>query len=265
MSEMVVSPSPYERVRNNLEELGMDRMAEMSAEVLELAAEGRLSFPEAMLRLTEAQVAAVRERDLWKRVEKANFPFLKTLADFDFDFQPSVDRAVVEDLATMAFLERAGNVVLVGNPGVGKTHIAVSLGIEAVRARKLTYFTDCQSLVADLERARDKGTLERRMRFYAHLSLLIIDELGYLSIDEDASSLIFQLVSRRYERRSTIITTNVGIGSWASVFGNPVTANAIADRVCHHCKVLKITGRSWRTKDLAPDGAFGEGKEGGSR
>ena len=132
----------------------------------------------------------------------------------------------------------------------GKTHLAVALGVEAVRHRRLTYFVGCQHLVEDLERAADKGQLERRMRFYSHLSLLILDELGYLQIDKRGADLIFQRVSRRYERRSTIVTTNVGIGMWADVFGNAVTASAIADRLCHHCHLIRITGRSYRTKDL---------------
>ncbi|MDN0056588.1 ATP-binding protein [Collinsella ihumii] len=116
-----------------------------------------------------------------------------------------------------------------------------------------------QRLVGDLKRAAEKGALERRMRFHAHLSLLIVDEVGYLDVDKEGADLLFQLVSRRYERRSTIVTTNVGIGAWAKVFGGPVVAGAIADRLCHHCTVLKITGRSYRTKDLAPDRDAGSG------
>lgn len=244
--------SVAERTRNNLEELGMDAMALSAAEYSALVAAGAKSFPEALLEMTDAQVAAVRERDLDRRIEKANFPYVKTLRDFDFSFQPSLPRAEVEDLASLGFLERRENVVLVGSPGVGKTHIAVALGVEAVRARKLTYFVDCQRLVADLRHASEKGALERRMRFYAHLSLLVVDEVGYLEIDKEGADLIFQLVSRRYERRSTIVTTNVGIGAWAKVFGDPVVASAIADRLCHHCHVLRITGRSYRTRGLMP-------------
>lgn len=129
----------------------------------------------------------------------------------------------------------------------GKTHLAVALGVEAVGHRRLTYFVD---LVGDPGRAADKGQLERRMRFCPHLSLPMLDELGYLQIDKRGADLIFQLVSRRYERRPAIVTTNVGIGMWADVFGNAVTASAIADRLCHHCHLIRITGRSYRTKDL---------------
>ena len=149
--------------------------------------------------------------------------------------------------------------VLVGSPGVGKAHMAVALGVEAVRARKLTYFVDCQGLVGDLKRAAEKGALERRMRFYSHLSPLIVDEVGYLDVDKEGADLLFQLVSRRYERRSTIVTTSVGIGARAKVLGDPVVASAIADRLRHHCTVPKITGRSYRTKGLAPDRDAGNG------
>ena len=130
---------------------------------------------------------------------------------------------------------------------------------EAVRARKLTYFVDRQRLVGGLKRAAEKGALERRMRFYSHPSLLIVDEVGYLDVDKEGADLPFQLVSRRHERRSTIMTTNVGMGAWAKVFGDPVVANAIADRLRHHCTVLKITGRSYHTKGLAPDRDAGNG------
>ena len=194
-----------------------------------------------------------------RKVRAAGFPFVKTLADFDFSFQPSIPRAVVDDLATLRFLDAAENVVLVGSPGVGKTHIAVALGVEAVRARKEVRFTDCAALVRDLKDASSRGILAKRLKYYAHATLLIIDELGYLDVDEEGADLLFQLVSARYEHRSTVITTNVAVGLWADVFGDAVTAAAIADRVCHHCTMLKITGRSYRMKDLLAEAADGDG------
>ena len=151
--------SVSERIRGNLEELGLDAMASSAPEYSRLVATGAKSFPEALLEMTDAQVAAAGERDLGRRIEKASFPYVKTLRDFDFSFQPSIPRGVVEDLATLGLLERHENVVLVGSPGVGKTHIAVALGVEAIRARKLTYFTDCRRLVSDLAHAAGKGQL----------------------------------------------------------------------------------------------------------
>ena len=248
--------SVSERIRGNLEGLGLDAMASSAPEHSRFVATGAKSFPEALLEMTDAQVAAVRERDLSGRVEKASFPYAKTLRDFDFSFQPSIPRGVVEDLATLGFLDRHESVVIVGSPGVGKTHIAVAPGVEAIHAHKLTRFTDCQRLVSDLAHAADKGQLERRLRFYAHLSLPIVDEMGCPDVDKQGADLLFQLVSRRYERRSTIVTTDVGMGSWARVFGDPVVASAIADGLCHRCHIIRMTRRLFSTKDLAPqDGA----------
>lgn len=187
-----------------------------------------------------------------QRIRSSGFPYVKTLADFDWSFQPSVPRGTVEELATLAFLETGDNAVFVGSPGVGKTHLSVAIGYEAVMAHRQVYFADCAKLVHDLKSADDKGTLDRRWRFFEHCSLLIVDELGYLGIDKQGADLLFQLVNRRYRLgRSTIVTTNVGVGRWGDVFGDNVTASAIADRLCHHCTVIRITGRSYRLKDLA--------------
>ena len=215
-----------------------------------LVASGSRSFGDAMPEMTDAQLALVRRRDLDGRIRRAGFPYARAPRDFDFSFQPSVSRPVVESLATLGLVDRHENVVLVGSPGTGKAHIAVALGVEAIRARRLTYFVDCQRLVRDLGHAAEKGAPGRRLRFCSHLSPPVVDELGYLGIDKEGADLSFQLISRRCERRSTIITTNVGIGSWAGVSGDPVVASAIADRVCHHCHVLKITGKSYRAREV---------------
>ena len=249
----------YARIRENLSELGLDAMAAGLPHWMSAVAAGEADFASAMLAMTSEEAEAKRRRGTDRKVRAAGFPFVKTLADFDFSFQPSIPRAVVDDLAALRFLDAAENVVLVGSPGVGKTHIAVALGVEAVRARKEVRFTDCAALVRDLKDASSRGILAKRLKYYAHASLLIIDELGYLDVDEEGADLLFQLVSARYEHRSTVITTNVAVGLWADVFGDAVTAAAIADRVCHHCTMLKITGRSYRMKDLLAEAADGEG------
>ena len=134
----------------------------------------------------------------------------------------------------------------------GKTHLSVALGYKGVLAHKQVYFADCSKLVEDLKRAVEKDALGKRMKFYEHCSLLIVDELGYLDIGREGANLLFQLISRRYLLgRSTIVTTNVPVGQWGNVFGDNVTASAVADRLCHHCTLIKITGRSYRLKDIA--------------
>ena len=246
--------SPYERPGSSLATPGLGEMSAMLPTYMDAVADGSRDFTGALLEMTEAEVAAKRRDDFARRVRSAGFPYARALADFDFGFQPSVPRAKVEELATLRFPGRAGNVLLVGSPGVGKTHIAVALGVEAVRARKEVRLAGCAGPMGDLARADRLGTLAKRTRCYAHASLLVIDEVGYLGIDASGAELLLQLVSARHGRRSAILTTNVGIAGWADVFGDPVRASAIADRLCHHCTMARITGRSYRTRDLPADG-----------
>lgn len=248
------------RAASNLDALKLSQMSASMPDYARMVADGERSFCQAMAEMTQAEVAARRRRLLEQRIRSSGFPYAKTLEDFDWDFQPSVPRGKLEELATLRFVERGENVLLVGSSGVGKTHLAVALGIEAVRAGREVRFVDCARLIDDLRDAHARGILKQRLKYYAHSKLLIIDELGYLDIADGGADLLFQLVSSRYERRSTIITTNAGIGSWGKVLGDAVKASAIADRVCHHCTMIKITGRSYRLKDL-PSQAEGR-KEG---
>ena len=247
---IVEEASPYIRAQNNLETLGLHEMAAALPDYVRSFAEGEVDRCAALARMTETEVEARTKRITRLRIRSSGFPCVKTLADFDWSFQPSVPRPEIEELATLRFVDRAENVLLVGSPGVGKTHLAIAIGIEAVKAGREVKFIDCARLVDDLKDAQSRGILKKRLKYYAHSKLLIIDELGYLDIDEGGSDLLFQLVSTRYEQRSTVITTNVGIGGWAKVFGDEVAASAIADRVCHHCHMVRITGRSYRLKDV---------------
>lgn len=218
---------------------------------------GYLSPGQSSKRSTGRRKKAARRRR--KRCQWNRGRFIKTLADFDWGFQPS---GLVEQLATLEFVDRGDNVVLVSSPGVGKTHPSIAIGHEAVMARRQVYFADCSRLVEDLKHASAKETLARRMRFYEHCSLLIIDELGYLDIGKEGADLLFQLVNRRYAlKRSTIVTTNVPVGRWGDVFGSNVTASAVADGLCHHCAMIKITGRSYRLKDVSIGGEDGREEE----
>lgn len=250
----VAEGSPSIRAQANLSALGLHEMAASLPDYVRMVAAGERSFASALEEMTRVEVAAREVRITSQRIRSSGFPYVKGLADFDWDFQPSVPRAEIEELATLRFVERAENVLFVGSPGVGKTHLAVALGIEAVRAGREVRFVDCARLVEDLEDASSRGILKKRLKYYAHSRLLIIDELGYLDVGSAGADLLFQLISTRYEQRSTIITTNVGISGWGRVFGDDVAASAIADRVCHHCHLVKITGRSYRLKDLPRDG-----------
>ncbi|WP_415979880.1 IS21-like element helper ATPase IstB [Adlercreutzia equolifaciens] len=250
MDDVVVEASPYARAQNNLATLKLDQMAAALPDYMRMVSGGEMEFVSALAEMTAAEVLARKRRILSQRIRSSGLPCVKTLADFDWSFQPSVPRSRIEGLATLRFIDEAENVLFVGSPGVGKTHLAIALGVEAVRAGREVRFMDCARLVDDLKDAQARGILKKRLKYYAHSKLLIIDELGYLDIGESGADLLFQLISMRYEQRSTIITTNVGIGGWGGVFGDEVAASAIADRVCHHCSMVKITGRSYRLKDL---------------
>lgn len=213
-------------------------------------AEEGADLARAVAEMTQVEAGARTEGITRLRIHSSGLPCVKTLADSDWTFQPSVPRPLLEEISTLGFMERAENVLLVGSPGVGKTHLAVAIGVEAARAGHEVKFIDCARLVDDLGDARARGILKKRLKHHAHSKLLIIDELGYPGIDEGGAGLLFQLVGTRYEQRSTIIAANVGIGGWAKAFGDEVAASAIADRICHRCRIVRITRRSYRLKDV---------------
>ncbi len=184
-------------------------------------------------------------------------PFRKTLEQFDFAFQPSVDERLVRQLAQLTFVNEAANIILLGPPGVGKTHLAVALGLEAIHKGYGVYFVTAHNVVEDLKRAYNDGRLERRMRVYLAPKVLIIDEMGYLPYDRVGATLFFQLVSSRYERGSIILTSNKSFGEWGEVFGDSVLAAAILDRLLHHSYILNIRGESYRLREKRRAGVFG--------
>lgn len=204
-------------------------------------------FAEALLQ-AQSDAADARAADTIQRL--AGFPVRKTLTEFDFSFQPSVNKKQVSELASCAFVERAENVVLLGPPGVGKTHLAIALGAEAAKRRMQVKFTTAARLVASLSEARTAGTFSRRLQSFVRPRLLIIDEVGFLPLDAGEASLLFEVVCRRYERSSIVLTSNKSYGEWGEVFsGDTVIATAILDRLLHHSTTISIKGESYRLKD----------------
>jgi len=240
----------YIQLKNNLEKLGLLEIENHLDEFLAAIQNNHMNFQQALMKMTDLELRAKEERNMEHCVKMANFPFLKTLNDFDFGYQPTLNKEEILGFRNMHFLERAENIIFIGSPGVGKTHLSVSIGIEAAKDHKSTYFANCNDLLMNLKRAKLENRLEERLKLYARYRLLIIDEVGFLPMDEESSKLFFQLVSKRYEKYSMIITTNKPLSQWSDVFGDPVIANAILDRLLHHCHIIKIVGKSYRTKDI---------------
>ena len=182
-------------------------------------------------------------------IKAAAFPFIKTIEDYDFDFQPKLNKQEILELTSLKFIEELKNIVFLDSSGVRKTHLATSLGIVAAKKRYSTYFIKCHDLLQQLKRAKVENRLDSRLKYLNIYKLLIIDELGYLPIDKEDSNLFFQLIDMRYEKKSTILTTNINFSNWDSVFYDAVVANDILDRVLHHSHVISINGRSYRVKD----------------
>lgn len=250
---METSLKNYNRLKNNLDSLGLEAFLQNLDQYLEWIETETMNPVEALCRMTEAELKRKEERAYQGCVKAAGFPFLKTLEDYDFNFQPSLNKGEIMGLKTLRFTEKAENIILVGSPGVGKTHIAVSLGIEAAKNRKSTYFINCHDLLLQLKKAQLENRLEQRLKFFAKYKVLIIDEVGFLPMDSESSKLFFQLISKRYEKRSTIITTNKDLSKWGELFDDPLIANAILDRLIHHCHLIKIIGASYRMKDLVAE------------
>lgn len=244
---IVKETSNYLRLKENLEYLKLKRF---SLHLDELIAERNTSLVEALLKLTDYEVDTKRINAANQMVKTAAFPALKDISSFDFSFQPSIDERQIKDLCSLAFLENNENIVFLGSSGVGKTHLSISIGIEAARQRYSTYFIKCSNLLENLKKAQDENRLEARLKHYASYRLLIIDELGYLPISEGDERLLFQLIDRRYEKKSTIVSTNINFSDWEAIFYDIRIANAILDRILHHCSVIQILGDSYRLKDI---------------
>lgn len=239
----------YNALLNNLEELELNRVRENIDRYLDLIADGSKTTLDSFYELSELEIKFRKEQVITGCVKVANFPFLKEIKDFDFGFQPSIDKAKIMDLMTLRFIESSENIIFCGTPGVGKTNLAVSIGIAAAMQRYSVYFITFQDLISQLKKASSENRLDTRIKWFCRYKLLIIDELGYQRMDTDSANLFFNLISKRYEKSSTIITTNSPFSKWADIFQEPVLTNALLDRLLHHCSVININGPSYRLKD----------------
>ncbi len=244
-------------LQNLLTKLKMDHLEAQIDAVCEQAAQHQADYKTFLSQALEAEWQGRYQRGIEARLRQARFPWIKTLDQFDFDFQPSIDRRQMRELAGMSFAERSHNVIVLGPPGVGKTHLAIALGVKAVEAGYSVLFLTLESLMARLVKAFHENRLERSLQQLVYPKVLIVDEIGYLPLSQLEASLFFRLVARRYERASMIITSNKSFLDWGETFNDPIIATAILDRLLHYSTTLNIKGESYRLKEKRRAGLLG--------
>ena len=245
----MTTPAQLERLGGHLRKLRLLKSGERLEALLQEAAARELPYAEFLEQVLGEEVAAKTSKNVAMRTAMARFPFVKPLETFDFTYQPSIDRKQLQQLASCHYIEHGDNVIVLGPPGVGKTHLAVSLGLKAIEAGYRVLFTSAAHLIAVLTKAHAEGRLDEKLKVFTTPRLLIIDEIGYLPIDRLGANLFFQLISRRYERGPMILTSNQSFGAWGEVFGDRIIATAILDRLLHHAVTLNIRGNSYRLKE----------------
>jgi DNA replication protein DnaC len=244
-----MSTPQLERLREHCHRLRLYQVEQELSARLEQAAKQELSYADFLDQLLAGEIDSKTYKHHQMRIAMARFPFQKTLETFEFKFQPSIDLKLIRELATGRYIQSGDNVLFLGPPGVGKSHLAVALGMKACEQGIRTLFVTATALITTLGKALAEGRLEERLKLLTQPHLLICDEIGYLPIDRQGANLFFQLVSRRYERGSIIITSNQSLGAWGEVFGDTVIASAILDRLLHHSITINIKGESFRLKE----------------
>ena len=221
----------YNKLINNLETLKLFKFKDKLDDYIDLINNKQKTIIDAIYELTELEIDSLKEKMIAHSIQFAGFPFYKTLDEFDFSFQPSINKELILDFNNLRFIERKENILFVGSPGVGKTHLATSIGIENARNNHSTYFINCNDLIQALKKAYLQNRLDDKLKTLSKYKLLIIDEVGYLPIDIESANMLFQLINKRYEKNSTIITTNKPFSKWGELFGDNMIANAILDRL----------------------------------
>jgi DNA replication protein DnaC len=240
------------RLRTHLKGLGLHTIADVFEREAQKAAKTKQSYVGFLSHLVDEELAAKADRSVNARIARARFPAVRTLEAFQFDFQPALPAALIRELAELGFLARAENILLLGPTGTGKSHLSIAIGIRACMAHKRVLFRPIAELLEELIAATVDHTLGARLDVLSRLDLLILDELGYLTMDPRRANLFFQLISRRYEHGSIILTGNKPFEEWGSIFGDDVIASAVIDRLIHHAHIIPISGPSFRAKDKRP-------------
>jgi DNA replication protein DnaC len=251
-----IAPSLIERIKQTMVGLKMPRAIEILDATVRRLEHGEMTALEAIDALLAEEFTLRENRRVKTALVMARLSTIKTLAGFDFSFQPSLDKNRIMALAELKFIDRAEVLHLVGPPGTGKSHLSIALGVEAIKAGRSVYFTTLADLVGVLVKAEREGSLREKIRFLCRFALLIVDEIGYLPVTPGGGNLFFQLVNARYERGAMILTSNRGFAEWGEVFGDPVVATALLDRLLHHAIVIQIEGSSYRLRqhaDLVPE------------
>ena len=251
-----IPSSPIERIKRHLVGLKMPRALEALDATLHRLEQGETSVLDALETLLGEELTTRETRRIKMALQTARLGSIKTLAGYDFSFQPSLDRNRILALAQLEFVERRQALHFLGPPGTGKSHLAIALGVEAIKAGKSVYFATLAELVDSMRKAEREGKLRERVKFLSRYSLLVVDEIGYLPVGSGGGNLFFQLVNACYERCALIMTSNRGFGEWAEIFGDAVVATALLDRLLHHAVVIPIEGNSYRLRehaDLIPE------------
>ena len=241
-------------LNQKLEILELEKIKEILPDYIHKTSKNNITLTESLNYLLNEEIKFKDERASEGIIKASNFPFRKTIEDYDFSFQPSVSENQIKELANLSFINNHENIVFIGNPGVGKTHLAVSLGIEAAKHRNSVYFITCHNLMQKLNKAQKENRLDKQLQHLAQYKLLIIDEIGYLPVDHQGSNLFFQLIAKRYMTKSTIVTTNMPFSRWGEVFSDNTLASAVLDRLLHYSHIIRITGNSYRIKDKIAEG-----------